>query len=84
MTFTANNTGGEYKHKLTVNEMPSHKHGIQIPVSTNWTGNGGSAFQLNSQVNTNYIYDYIKDTGGDESHNNIPPYITVFFWRRTA
>ena len=84
MTFTTNSSGGEYKHKLTVDEMPSHKHDIQMSVSTNWTGNGGNAFQLNNQATANCIYDYIKDTGGDASHNNVQPYITVFFWRRTA
>ena len=84
MTFTPSNTGGEYNHKLTVNEMPSHTHEIQIPTSTNWTGNGGNAFQLNNQTTLRDTYSYIKANGGDQSHNNIQPYIVVYFWRRTA
>ena len=84
MTFTSSNTGGEYNHKLTINEMPSHTHEIQIPTSTNWTGNGGSAFQLNNQTTLRDTYSYIKASGGDQSHNNIQPYIVVYFWRRTA
>ena len=34
MSFTANSTGGEYKHKLTIDEMPSHKHAVYIQNST--------------------------------------------------
>ena len=31
-TFSANETGGEYSHKLIVNEMPSHSHGYYMDV----------------------------------------------------
>lgn len=91
MSFTANSTGGEYKHKLTVDEMPNHKHAVYIQNTTS-----------NPQVNApkwtialpNSWKQYASDTklfgpstgnvGGDASHNNIQPYITVYFWRRTA
>lgn len=91
MSFTANSTDGEYKHKLTVDEMPNHKHAVYIQNTTS-----------NPQVNApkwtvalpNSWKQYASDTklfgpstgnvGGDASHNNIQPYITVYFWRRTA
>lgn len=91
MSFTANNTGGEYKHKLTVDEIPNHKHAVYIQNTTS-----------NPQVNApkwtvalpNSWKQYASDmklfgpstgnAGGDASHNNIQPYITVYFWRRTA
>ena len=34
MSFTANSTGGEYKHKLTVDEIPNHKHAVYIQNTT--------------------------------------------------
>ena len=91
MSFTSSSAGGEYKHKLTVDEMPSHKHAVYIQNSTS-----------NPQVNApkwtialpNSWKQYTSDTklfgpssgsvGNGTSHNNIQPYITVHFWRRTA
>lgn len=91
MSFTTNSTGGEYKHKLTIDEMPSHKHAVYIQNSTS-----------NPQVNApkwtialpNSWKQYTSDTklfgpssgsvGNGTSHNNVQPYITVYFWKRTA
>lgn len=84
MSFTPNSNGGEYKHLLTIDEMPSHSHNITLPVSTNWSGNGGQAYQLNNRTTDIITKDYIKTTGNSNSHNNVQPYIVVFFWRRTA
>jgi hypothetical protein len=84
MTFTANNTGGEYKHKLTVDEMPSHSH--KLYARGGQTAQVSSPFAANKPIlqgSNSYGFDVSK-AGGDGYHNNIPPYITVFFWRRTA
>ena len=84
MTFTANNTGGEYKHKLTVDEMPSHSH--KLYARGGQTAQASSPFADNKPIlqgSNSYGFDVSK-AGGDGYHNNIPPYITVFFWRRTA
>ena len=35
-----------------------------------------------SNVATNA--DQIENTGGDEPHNNLQPYITCYMWKRTA
>lgn len=83
-TFTANSTGGEYKHKLTVDEMPSHTHKLQF--------RGGQGAKPNDpygddrpmlQGSSTYGKN-VDNTGGNVSHNNIQPYITVYFWKRTA
>ena len=81
MSFTANNTGGEYKHKLTVDEIPSHNHQYYSPVVQKVAASSsGSTYG-------NYNKQYLIGTdyaGGDGYHNNVQPYITVYFWRRTA
>lgn len=84
-TFAEGETGGEYKHKLTVAEMPSHNHRQHV---TSGTGNaaGYQRRDYNGEGNSN-LYDALHDTqnrGGDGYHNNLQPYITVYFWRRTA
>lgn len=81
MSFTTNSAGGEYKHKLTVDEIPSHNHRYYSPVVQKVAASSsGSTYG-------NYNKQYLIGTdyaGGDASHNNIQPYITVHFWKRTA
>ena len=80
MTFTTNSTGGEYKHKLTFDEMPSHNHHL-----SGYSNAFGSKYYYNLVGGSNSYGD--KNTGnagGDTPHNNVQPYIVVYFWRRTA
>lgn len=81
MSFTTNSAGGEYKHKLTVDEIPSHNHQYYSPVVQK------VAASSSSSTYGNYNKQYLIGTdyaGGDGYHNNVQPYITVYFWRRTA
>lgn len=83
-TYTAGDTGGEATHKLTVDEMPSHTHSLK----------GGSSSSLNDYFGgstadygiysggTSQPGDNITNTGGGSSHNNMPPYLVVYMWRR--
>lgn len=76
---TIGQTGGEKTHKLTVAELPAHNHGgtyTNAGTATKthaWLASGGSAM----------AYD-IVEAGGGVAHNNMPPYIQVSIWRRTA
>lgn len=89
-TYTAGATGGEATHKLTVTEMPSHSH-AQSNVSTQ------RAISTTTSGATNYIERgsgvYYTATlnnfstgskGGNGAHNNMPPYLVVYIWKRTA
>ena len=80
---TAGKTGGEKTHKLTTAEMPSHKHIASTAYAiTSFTSGrtaaGGSqgAFAISSTE--------IKNEGGSTAHNNLQPYTTVYYWKRTA
>lgn len=77
---TVEKTGGEKEHTLTVDEMPSHKHdfGQQFATTSNLSGQYGYYIIAGTQT------DVIKNTGGNQPHNNLQPYITCYMWKRTA
>lgn len=90
-TYTAGSTGGAATHTLTGHEMPTHSHGL---VRQQWYNSDTVA-----SSGTGSIYSWKSSTGGTTSasyngitgavgsgaaHNNMPPYLAVFMWKRTA
>ena len=82
MSFTANKTYGEYKHKLTIQEMPSHAHKFNDCAWIDGKGNIQSASN-NSWFNGGYMSN-TTNTGGNQAHNNLQPSIVTYFWKRIA
>jgi len=82
-TYTNGNTGGEATHTLTIDEMPSHKHNINIGVALSLGTNQG----LVSGHSPSAVDNVTRDTasvGDGQPHNNMPPYLVVMVWKRTA
>lgn len=77
---TVEKTGGEKEHTLTVDEMPSHKHDFGQRFATTSSLSGEYGYYMIAGTQT----DVIKNTGGNQPHNNLQPYITCYMWKRTA
>jgi len=86
-SYGAGTTGGAAAHTLTTNEMPAHHHDVlrYTNLDESWDlyglveGNHGSAAEK-------YIPgpQVMKAAGGGQAHNNMPPYLAVYMWKRTA
>lgn len=87
-TYKVGNTGGEATHKLTIDEMPSHTHGIVNALGAGWDTSVSAGDKLFYQSvktgrNVNEFFS-IANSGGGNAHNNMPPYIACYMWRRTG
>lgn len=78
---TIGETGGEKTHTLTVNEMPSHSHYAYLAGGSIASGTGRLSWEHNTAQKYGASIDY---TGGGQAHNNMPPYVVVNRWHRTA
>ena len=93
-TYSAGSTGGEASHTLTEYEMPLHNHDVATDSNPDyvWTVEGanytGKVNKTGIYASSNEIaYGYRVATtynGGNQPHNNMPPYIAVYVWKRTA
>ena len=98
-SYAAGSTGGEATHTLTVDEMPSHEghlvsndysggsdvgtaKGKYLASSTMYDyGDTGRGWNV---VSNNEVYLPGYSRGGSQAHNNMPPYIAVYMWKRVS
>lgn len=81
-TYKAGSTGGEAQHILTKAEMPTHEHaagnGVEFITS-------GEPAKWDIAIATTKHYSstgYTATAGDSQPHNNMPPYLAVYTWKR--
>lgn len=94
-TYSNGATGGEATVTLTTQQMPSHSHDIEYSTNGGSSYTIGKMGRSGTTINQQYfggtdtvapsqIYQArIKANGGGQAHNNMPPYLCVYIWRRT-
>lgn len=81
-------TGGSNTVTLNTNQIPSHYHnmlegGRLVYWDAGLTGVGDITYNGNKPLQTTWS-SRTANVGGGEAHNNLQPYITVYFWRRIS
>lgn len=87
LTFTAGEKSGEFKHQLTVGELPTkQKYTALCAWSPNWSADpwgvvcglrSGRPIEKSDNQPT-------APLGDGEYHNNIPPYVACYLWKRVS
>lgn len=90
-TYAGGSTGGEATHSLSQAEMPAHYHTIFAgnPSGPYYTAEiGFPAIMTSNGANVTKSWGAemcrTADKGDGEAHNNMPPYLAVYVWKRTA
>ena len=78
-SFTLGQIGGEFKHTLTIAEIPPHKHTVADTIGIDGQGGG---WDLNGNTNNFVESNGMGLTGGGQAHNNIQPYVVGQYWLR--
>lgn len=94
---TVEETGGSKTHTLTIAEMPAHTHvqdaHTHTQASQTATTGGVSSWEHGAidasstaaeTLPTGSTVAVNQNTGGGGAHNNLPPYVVVYMWKRTA
>lgn len=88
-TYPAGSTGGEAAHALTAEENGPHAHAIYVrlgsPGNTSTEAITASAYNYASPAeDASMAAAIMSSSGSGQAHNNMPPYLAVYMWQRTA
>jgi len=74
--YDIGDVGGEVRHTLTTSEMPTHRHSLtdQNYVGWKFVSTGGTHAIAGG---TTFVSASILNSGGGESHQNMPPFLVI-------
>lgn len=82
---TIEKTGGAKEVTLTIAHMPKHTHNLKTGSKTNaWKEPNYAICYQYQEASAIVSSEGIENTGGNQPHNNLQPYVVVKRWHRTA
>ena len=94
--YVAGDTGGEAEHTLVKAELPAEQYRVEMNMSglgvqETWYltyANGPAPAQnAGAKIHNSSIdgtWAKTEPLGSGQAHNNMPPYLAVYMWKRTA
>jgi hypothetical protein len=84
--FALETTGGEKEVVLTEAQMPSHNHTLTDNFRKIRYGHAGGdgALGQGGWIGLDSSVEATTTAGSNQPHENLPPYIAIYMWKRTA
>jgi len=82
LSYAVGDNGGTKEEKLTIEQMPRHKHNPASPMGKGdgLAGSGGlSVSRIWGDKFGDYKNEFTDYQGGDQPHNNMPPYYSLAY-----
>ena len=85
-TYEAGEKYGERMHKLTTDEMPSHSHTYTLDTTKKGANQDKGSWFVDAGTigETTTGKRSVDATGKNVAHENLPPMVAAYGWRRTA
>ena len=90
-SYSVGGTGGEATHTLTEAELPNIQGTLPHMAYGEYKLTGVFTFEKAGVSNyeaknsdTQNSSRYLMNFGNNEAHNNMPPYLTVYMWKRVS
>ena len=79
-TYDNGDVGGEAEHTLTIDEMPKHTHTVKGSL---YYGAMAEGVAFGNDNTPDYVGNVgMSYVGGSNAHNNMPPYLSVYVWKK--
>lgn len=83
-TYQLGATGGDASVTLSVANLPKHNHAVGTQEMSVKLSNSSSYTGCRPIGYSSAGTAYVGETGSGTAHNNMPPYLVVYVWRRIS